>query len=223
MAIRRAQEIQRAADPDHPAYVNTLNLVAQQLWFEGRLPDSKDASERALALAERTLRPEHPTLARTMRYLAGTLADLGDLSRSHALRERALRIGEREFGPDHYETAVLRNSVGHVGAGARGIRIGTTAVRARHRNLRLTAGAGTRLGRDGTPQPRDRRSAPGRFRGGASRARPRDHSLGEGPGQGSPVRGGCADRAGRRVPRRRDVSQRRSRCWSVRWRSAKNP
>ena len=63
VAIRRAQEIQRAADPDHPAYVDTLNLVAQQLWFEGRLAESKDASERALALAERTLRPEHPTLA----------------------------------------------------------------------------------------------------------------------------------------------------------------
>ena len=110
--IRRAQEIQRAVDPDHPAYVGTLNLVAQQLWFEGRLAESKDASERALALAERTLRPEHPTLARTIRYLAGTLADLGDLSRSHALRERALRIGEREFGPDHYETAALLNSVG---------------------------------------------------------------------------------------------------------------
>ena len=112
VAIRRAQEIQRAADPDHPAYIDTLNLVAQQLWFEGRLPESKDASERALALAERKLRPEHPTLARTIRYLAGTLADLGDLARSHALRERALRIGEREFGPDHYETAVLLNSVG---------------------------------------------------------------------------------------------------------------
>ena len=132
VAIRRAQEIQRAADANHPAYINTLNLAAQQLWFEGRLPESKDASERALALAERTLRPEHPTLAMTIRYLAGTLADLGDLSRSHALRERALRIGEREFSPHRLRNGGPAQQRRHGGPGARRVRIGTTAVRARH-------------------------------------------------------------------------------------------
>ncbi len=58
----------------------TLNLIAQQLWFEGQLIESRNASERAVAIAERTLRPDHPTVAQSLRYLAATLADLGDLT-----------------------------------------------------------------------------------------------------------------------------------------------
>ncbi len=60
--IRRALAIQEAADVDHPAYAETLNLVAQQLWFEGRLIESRNASEQAVAIAERTLRADHPTV-----------------------------------------------------------------------------------------------------------------------------------------------------------------
>ena len=109
--IRRAVAIQGRVDPDHPEYADTLNRLAQQLWFEGRLPESRATSEEAVALAERTLRADHPTVARSLRYLAGTLVDLGDLVRSRALRERALGIIERELGPDHPETAVYMNSV----------------------------------------------------------------------------------------------------------------
>ena len=61
--LRRAAAIQEAANIDHPAYARTLNLIAQQLWFEGRLIESRNASERAVAVAERTLRPDHPTVA----------------------------------------------------------------------------------------------------------------------------------------------------------------
>ncbi len=109
--IRRADQIQRAIDPEHPDYVQTLNLQAQQLWFEGRLQESRLASERALGLAERTLRGDHPTVARALRYLAGTLANLGDLAQSREFSVRALGILEREFGPGHYETAAYLNSV----------------------------------------------------------------------------------------------------------------
>ena len=35
--VRRAAAIQEAAGIDHPAYARTLNLIAQQLWFEGQL------------------------------------------------------------------------------------------------------------------------------------------------------------------------------------------
>jgi len=108
--VRRADQLRRGVDADDPEYVQTLNLLAQQLWFEGRLHESMDTSERALSLAERTLRPDHPTVARALRFLAGTLEDLGELQRAHALRERALAIVEGAFGPNHYETAVFLNS-----------------------------------------------------------------------------------------------------------------
>jgi CHAT domain-containing protein/tetratricopeptide (TPR) repeat protein len=103
--VRRAAVLQEAASADHPAYARTLNLLAQQLWFEGRLSESRDVSERAVAVAERALRPDHPTVALSLRYLASTLADLGKLDQSIALRERALAIAERNFGPNHHETA----------------------------------------------------------------------------------------------------------------------
>jgi CHAT domain-containing protein/tetratricopeptide (TPR) repeat protein len=103
-AIRRAANLQQAANPHHPDYVRTLNLEAQQFWFDGLLLESRRFSEQAVELAERTLRPDHPTLALSLRYLAATLADLGDLNKSIALRERALAIAERSFGPQHHVT-----------------------------------------------------------------------------------------------------------------------
>jgi CHAT domain-containing protein/tetratricopeptide (TPR) repeat protein len=103
--LRRAAAIQEAASVDHPVYAKTLNLMAQQLWFEGRLVESRNASERAVAVAERRLRSDHPTVAQSLEYLASTLNDLGDLNRSVATVERALAIAERNFGPSHHVTA----------------------------------------------------------------------------------------------------------------------
>jgi CHAT domain-containing protein/tetratricopeptide (TPR) repeat protein len=111
--LRRAASIQEAANIDHPAYARTLNLIAQQLWFEGQLIESRNTSERAVAVAERTLRPDHPTIALSLRYLAATLADLGDIGRSLALKERALAIAERNFGPNHYVTAEYLHTLAH--------------------------------------------------------------------------------------------------------------
>ncbi len=96
VAIRRAERIQQTSDPLHPAFARTLNLVAQQFWFEGDLLQSKEASQRAVAVAEQTLRPDHP-VALSLRYLAGTLSDLGDLIGSLTLARRALAIAETEL------------------------------------------------------------------------------------------------------------------------------
>ena len=103
--LQRAAAIQQAVNVDHPAYVGTLNLIAQQLWFEGQLLESKSASERAVTLAERTLRSNHPQISHSLRYLAATLADLGDTTQSVALMERAVAISEQDFGPNHHVTA----------------------------------------------------------------------------------------------------------------------
>jgi CHAT domain-containing protein/tetratricopeptide (TPR) repeat protein len=111
-AIRRAADLQKTTNPNHPDYVRTLNLEAQQFWFDGLLLESRRFSEEAVELAERTLRPDHPTLALSLRYLAATLADLGDLSGSIALRERALSIAERGFGPQHHVTGEYLHALG---------------------------------------------------------------------------------------------------------------
>jgi CHAT domain-containing protein/tetratricopeptide (TPR) repeat protein len=110
---RRAAALQEPANINHPAYAATLNLVAQQLWFEGRLIESKNASERSVAVAERTLRPDHPTVARSLMFLGSTLADLGDVRQSVALKERALAIAERNFGANHHETALYLHSLAY--------------------------------------------------------------------------------------------------------------
>ena len=112
VAVRRAVAIQEAANARHPAFATTLNLLAQQLWFDGRLLESRTASERALALATAVLRPDHPTIALSLRYLAATASDLGDLQTSLALKRRALAIAEREFGASHHLTAPYLQTVG---------------------------------------------------------------------------------------------------------------
>lgn len=103
--VRRALELREDVSPTHPALARTLNLMADQQWFEGSLLESRRTSERALAVAEHTLRPDHPTIALTLRYLAATLADLGNLSTSLTLKRRALGIAERNFGAGHGVTA----------------------------------------------------------------------------------------------------------------------
>jgi CHAT domain-containing protein/tetratricopeptide (TPR) repeat protein len=103
--VRRAAAIRERAGVDHPMYTRTLNLIAYQFWFQGQLFESRDASERAVQLAERTLRPDHPQLASFLRNLAGTLGNLGDIQGATRLAERAFAITERNFGPNHPQTA----------------------------------------------------------------------------------------------------------------------
>ena len=110
--LHRALALRKGADIEHPAYVRTLNLIAQQLWFEGQLIESKKMSEQAVDVAEHTLRSDHPTLALSIRYLAATMEDLGDLERSIALKKRALAIAERNFGANHHETAPFLHGLG---------------------------------------------------------------------------------------------------------------
>ena len=112
IALRRAAAIQEQSDVNHPAYARTLNLLAQQLWFEGQLNESKVASERAVELSGRTLRPNHPTVALSLRYLAATLGDLGDLNGYTELTKRALLLAEANFGADHFVTAEYRHQLG---------------------------------------------------------------------------------------------------------------
>ncbi|MGE3177623.1 MAG: tetratricopeptide repeat protein, partial [Vicinamibacterales bacterium] len=109
--VRRAVGMHEAAGPEHPAHVASLNLLAQQLWFEGDLPASRDASLRAVAAAERLLRTDHPTTARAIRYLAGAVFYLGDLRRAAELWARALAMIERTLGPAHAETAMYAHDV----------------------------------------------------------------------------------------------------------------
>jgi CHAT domain-containing protein/tetratricopeptide (TPR) repeat protein len=112
VALRRARAIQEASSINHPAYVRTLNLIADQLWFEGHPLESRDASKRAVELAERTLRADHPTVALSLRFLAATLAVLGDLGQSIELKKRALAIAERNFSATHPVLAEYSHSLG---------------------------------------------------------------------------------------------------------------
>jgi CHAT domain-containing protein len=110
--VQRALALQQAISPNHPDCVVTLNLQAQQLWFDGLLTESRRVSEQAVDLAELTLRPDHPTVALSLRYLASTLADLGDLNASVRLKERALAIVERGFGIHHHITGEYVHTLG---------------------------------------------------------------------------------------------------------------
>lgn len=110
--LRRAMAIQEAVSVTHPAYARTLNLIAQQFWLEGRMVESRKASEQAVAVAERALRPDHPLVTQSLRYLAATLDDLGDAEQALLLKQRALALAEQNFGANHHVTAEYLHDVG---------------------------------------------------------------------------------------------------------------
>jgi CHAT domain-containing protein/tetratricopeptide (TPR) repeat protein len=109
--IERAARIREEAGADHPEYVDYLNLLHQQLWFEGRFSESRRTAARSVELAERLLRADHPTLARALRYLAAAEWSLGDMRRAYSLWERAYGIASRNFGENHHETAMYLHDV----------------------------------------------------------------------------------------------------------------
>ena len=110
VALREAVGI-RESTPDHPGYADALSLLGLQLWFEGDVTAARDASVKAVAVAERIVRPEHPILALALSRLGATVLDFGDVAESLSLKERALAIADKTFGPAHYETWAYLNGV----------------------------------------------------------------------------------------------------------------
>jgi tetratricopeptide (TPR) repeat protein len=96
----------------HPSRVTSLNVLAQQLWFEGDPRRSRDVSLGALRLARQRLRPDHPEIARTLQILAATIDDLGDMDASLRYRQEALAVAQRSLGDTHYELAGYLNDLG---------------------------------------------------------------------------------------------------------------
>ena len=61
--LRRAAAIREPLHSNHPAYVTTLILLAQQLWFEGNLIESKRHVRTVGCARGAHPAPDHPTLA----------------------------------------------------------------------------------------------------------------------------------------------------------------
>jgi CHAT domain-containing protein/tetratricopeptide (TPR) repeat protein len=106
----RALAAHQANDADGSS-VAALNVYARQLWFEGRAPEARHWSEKALGIAETRLRPQHPAIVDALINLAAALVIAGDLQPARALQQRALDIAEREWAPDHYRTAACLNDL----------------------------------------------------------------------------------------------------------------
>ncbi len=110
-ALERAMRIHDAVGLSHPRYVRTLNLLALQLWFEGRVVEARAISRRAIETTEQLLRADHPDQAHGLTNLAFALASLGNVAEGHRALERALDITRRNLGPRHYETALRINDL----------------------------------------------------------------------------------------------------------------
>ncbi len=70
---------------DHPAVANTLNSLAQALYFLGDFSLAQSTAERALDIRERFLGPNHPDVARSLFQLARVLKEQNQLRRYHPL------------------------------------------------------------------------------------------------------------------------------------------
>ena len=109
--IERALHIREAVDAAHPALADTLNLMGDQMLFEGEPLAARPVYTRALDLQRRYLRPDHPAVATTLRNLAQADTDVGDFAQARMLQEHALSMVEATYGPAHPELVFYLNDL----------------------------------------------------------------------------------------------------------------
>lgn len=109
--IERALRIREAVDAAHPALADTLNLMGDQLLFEGEPLAARPVYARALDLQRKYLRADHPNVATTLRNLAQADSDVGDFTQARTLQERALSMVESSYGHAHPELVYYLNDL----------------------------------------------------------------------------------------------------------------
>lgn len=111
--LERALRLRQSA-PLHPDLAVAYDAISYLLWFEGRLAESRDAAQIAVAITERTLGPTHLRTARYVSDVGDALEALGDLRGARETQERAYRIALQALGPDDPEMGMRLNSLGNV-------------------------------------------------------------------------------------------------------------
>jgi tetratricopeptide (TPR) repeat protein len=99
--------------PPHRVIASVLNNLGSVLGELGRLAESREFSERALAMWE-ALQPDSPSLAVSLNNLADLYRAMGRLSEAEAALRRVITIDEKHYGSQHPEVATDLNNLGVV-------------------------------------------------------------------------------------------------------------
>lgn len=100
---QQARALREAHDPQHPDLVQTCNLVGELHWWVRDFASAREAHERALELARRTLGPAHPVVAFTLDSLALAENDSGDVSVALPHQQEAVALARSTRSPGHPE------------------------------------------------------------------------------------------------------------------------
>lgn len=106
---QQAHAIRLAAlDPDHPELAMSWSNLGGILRSLGKLPEARDALEKALVLKKKVLGADHPSVGVTHVNLAQTLFDLHDLQGSLDHAQQAVAVLAPALGDGHVYTATAR-------------------------------------------------------------------------------------------------------------------
>ena len=109
LALRR-----RLLGPDHPGVADSLNQLANVLYFIGAYRDALDAHRQTLRIRERTLGASHPDIARSLHNLAFMQQTLGAYPAAMDLSQRAYDMWRETLGPEHFHLGYALNSMGDI-------------------------------------------------------------------------------------------------------------
>ena len=100
-----------ALDPDHPELAVSWSNVGGMLREVGRLPEARDALDKALAIKLTMLGPDNPSVGVTHVNLSQALVDLHDLPGALDHAQQAVAIFSRSLGDDHEYTKAARDQL----------------------------------------------------------------------------------------------------------------
>jgi tetratricopeptide (TPR) repeat protein len=101
---RRAHEVARQLENDHPASLETRLCLASTLMARGRLGEAQEMIHHVHSVREQVLGPGHPETLRVLEKLALCLRDQGRLREAGLALRQVVSGRQRLLGEDHAET-----------------------------------------------------------------------------------------------------------------------
>ncbi|HWB76775.1 MAG TPA: serine/threonine-protein kinase [Nannocystaceae bacterium] len=111
-ALRASELFAELGEPGQLSLADSLGEAANAAWSLGRIEQSRELRERALAEAEAALGPDHPHIAYSLAMLAATYKRLGNLELAVQQHRRALEIDVRAYGPGNREVSLSEITYG---------------------------------------------------------------------------------------------------------------
>ncbi len=114
--VQEALELRRkilGSEP-HPDLAENMNTLALVLQMLGRIDETQQLYEQALAMNRQLYGEKHPNIALALNNLADLYLDRDELDKAEEMYQQALVMQRELFGQEHPEVALVMNNLAYV-------------------------------------------------------------------------------------------------------------